>query len=113
MPYIAHFSLNPPRSHPIPFDVPAVRFAKDIDLGAPVTCFVGDNGMGKSTLTPAGPRAAGPAARALLQHQRIQPLELLEGFVRGNEPVSSRNGKGCEIGIHPAFGGGGIHLGKG
>lgn len=50
MPYLARFSLNPPRSHPFPFDVPAVRFAKDIGIGAPVTCFVGDNGMGKSTL---------------------------------------------------------------
>ncbi len=50
MPYIARFSLNPPRSHPFPFDIPSVRFAKDIDLGAAVTCFVGDNGMGKSTL---------------------------------------------------------------
>ena len=50
MSYIARFGLNPPRSNPFPFDIPAVRFAKDIDLGAPVTCFVGDNGMGKSTL---------------------------------------------------------------
>ena len=50
MTYIAQFSLNTPRSHLFPFDVPAVRFAKDVDLSAPVTCFVGDNGMGKSTL---------------------------------------------------------------
>lgn len=50
MPYLARFSLKTPRSHPFPFDIPAVRFAKDIDLGAPVSCFVGDNGMGKSTL---------------------------------------------------------------
>ena len=50
MTYITRFSLNTPRSHPFPFDIPSVRFAQDIDLGAPVTCFVGDNGMGKSTL---------------------------------------------------------------
>lgn len=50
MPYIARFSLNPPRRDPFPFDISVVRFAKDIDLGAPVTCFVGDNGMGRSTL---------------------------------------------------------------
>ncbi len=50
MPYLARFSLNAPRSHPFPFDIPSVRFAKDIGLGAPVTCFVGDNGTGKSTL---------------------------------------------------------------
>lgn len=50
MPYLARFSLTPPRTHPFPYDIPAVRFAKGIDLGAPVTCFVGDNGMGKSTL---------------------------------------------------------------
>ncbi len=50
MPYIARFSLNPERSHPFPYDIPAVRFAKDIGIDAPVTCFVGENGMGKSTL---------------------------------------------------------------
>lgn len=50
MTYISRFSLNAPNSHPFPFDIPAVRFAQNIDLGAPVTCFVGDNGMGKSTL---------------------------------------------------------------
>lgn len=50
MPYITRLSLNTPRSHPFPYDIPAVRFAKDITLGPSVTCFVGDNGMGKSTL---------------------------------------------------------------
>jgi predicted ATPase len=50
MPYISRFNLNPPRSHPFPYDIPAVRFAKDIDMGASVTCFVGENGSGKSTL---------------------------------------------------------------
>ena len=50
MPYIARFGLNSPRSNPFPFDLQAVCFAKGIDLGAPFACFVGDNGMGKSTL---------------------------------------------------------------
>jgi predicted ATPase len=50
MPYLASLHLDTGRSHPFPHDIPAVRFAKDIDLRAAVTCFVGDNGMGKSTL---------------------------------------------------------------
>lgn len=50
VPYLARFTLNTPRSHPFPYDIPAVRFAKDIDLGEGMTCFIGDNGMGKSTL---------------------------------------------------------------
>lgn len=50
MPYIARFGLDAGKIHPFPYNIPAVRYAKDIDLNAPVTCFVGDNGMGKSTL---------------------------------------------------------------
>ena len=50
MPYLASLNLDTGRTHPFPHDIPAVRFAKGIDLRAAVTCFVGDNGMGKSTL---------------------------------------------------------------
>ena len=36
-----------------PFDLPAVRLLHALDLRAPVTVFVGENGMGKSTLLEA------------------------------------------------------------
>lgn len=50
MPYLAKLNINTGRQHPFPYDIPSVRFAKDIDLSAPVTMFIGDNGMGKSTV---------------------------------------------------------------
>ena len=36
-----------------PFDIPAVRDIENLDLSAPVTVFVGENGMGKSTVLEA------------------------------------------------------------
>ena len=50
MPFIKSFSIVADRQHPFPFDIPAVKFAKQIRLDAQVTIFVGDNGCGKSTL---------------------------------------------------------------
>ncbi|MFS4417575.1 AAA family ATPase [Maribacter sp. 2307ULW6-5] len=50
MPYLSSFSIDPNRTHPFPYDVPAVRFAKNIALKTPVTFLIGDNGTGKSTL---------------------------------------------------------------
>lgn len=50
MPFIKSFSLNTAKQHPFPFDIPAVKFAKQICLDKKVTIFVGDNGCGKSTL---------------------------------------------------------------
>ena len=50
MSLLKSFSINTIKKAPFPFNVPAVRFAQDIALDAPVVIFVGDNGCGKSTL---------------------------------------------------------------
>jgi predicted ATPase len=50
MPFIKSFSINTNKEGPFPFDIPAVRYAKNIELSNKVTIFVGDNGCGKSTL---------------------------------------------------------------
>ncbi len=50
MPFIKSFSINTDKQNPFPFNVPAVKFAKQLSLDKKVTIFVGDNGCGKSTL---------------------------------------------------------------
>jgi predicted ATPase len=53
MPFIKSFSINTEKRNPFPFNIPAVQFAKNIELSNKVTIFVGDNGSGKSTLLEA------------------------------------------------------------
>ena len=50
MSYIAKINIDVPRTNPFPFSVPAVQYAKNIELENDVNFFVGDNGTGKSTL---------------------------------------------------------------
>lgn len=50
MAFLNSFSIMTGKTAPFPFNIPAVRFAKDIRLNKDVTIFVGDNGSGKSTL---------------------------------------------------------------
>lgn len=50
MPYISKLHINCQKTNPFPFSVPAIKYAKNIDLSNPVTFFIGDNGTGKSTL---------------------------------------------------------------
>ncbi len=50
MPFIKSFSIITDRQHPWPYNIPAVQYAREIDLDNPVTILVGDNGTGKSTL---------------------------------------------------------------
>jgi len=50
MPFLKSFSINTNKQNPFPFNVPAVKFAKQIDFNPKVTIFIGDNGCGKSTL---------------------------------------------------------------
>jgi predicted ATPase len=50
MAFIKSFSIRTDKQHPFPFNIPAVRWAKEVELGEQVTIFVGDNGCGKSTL---------------------------------------------------------------
>ncbi len=50
MPFLQSFSINTEKKNPFPFNIPAVKFAKQIQLDKRVTIFIGDNGCGKSTL---------------------------------------------------------------
>jgi predicted ATPase len=50
MTFLKSFSLDPKKAVPFPYNIPAVRFAKQVDVDPKVTIFVGDNGCGKSTL---------------------------------------------------------------
>ena len=53
MPFIESFSIETEKQNPFPFNIPAVKFAKDIELNAGVSIFIGDNGCGKSSLLEA------------------------------------------------------------
>lgn len=50
MAIIRSFSINTDQQHPFPYNIPAVRYARSVELGEKITIFVGDNGCGKSTL---------------------------------------------------------------
>ncbi len=50
MPFLKSFSINTEKENPFPFNIPAVKFAKQIQFNSKVTIFIGDNGCGKSTL---------------------------------------------------------------
>jgi predicted ATPase len=50
MPFLKSFSVDTEKQNPFPFNIPAIKFARQIKLDAKVTIFVGDNGSGKSTL---------------------------------------------------------------
>lgn len=50
MSFLKSFSINTDRKNPFPFNIPAVQFARQIQLDNKVTIFIGDNGSGKSTL---------------------------------------------------------------
>lgn len=50
MPFLKSFSINTDKKNPFPFNIAAVKFAKQIQLDNRVTIFIGDNGCGKSTL---------------------------------------------------------------
>ncbi|WP_346752815.1 AAA family ATPase [Splendidivirga corallicola] len=47
---MSSINFNTNKIHPYPFDIPAIKFAKDIDLSNTITFLIGDNGTGKSTL---------------------------------------------------------------
>jgi len=50
MPYIKSLNINTTKTNPFPYNISAVKFAKDLDLSNKITFFIGDNGSGKSTL---------------------------------------------------------------
>lgn len=53
MPYLKSININTERTHPFPYDVPAIKYAKAIDISNKITFLVGENGTGKSTLLEA------------------------------------------------------------
>lgn len=50
MPFLKSFSINTEKKNPFPFNIAAIKFARQIQLDKRVTIFIGDNGCGKSTL---------------------------------------------------------------
>jgi predicted ATPase len=93
--FIKSFTINTDRQQPFPFNIPAVRFARNVVLDEKVTIFVGDNGCGKSTLLEAlalvltlpliggfiGDSAGFEAAKLLKPHLEIDwKREVRKGF---------------------------------
>lgn len=86
MSFLRSFSITSQKKNPFPFNVSAIRFAKEIELDNKVTIFVGDNGSGKSTLLETiamslnlpliggfiSERPGFEAARILQQHLHIE-----------------------------------------
>lgn len=50
MSYISDISIKTDKTNPFPYNVPAVKYAKEVEIGPNITFFIGDNGTGKSTL---------------------------------------------------------------
>jgi predicted ATPase len=50
MPFLKSLTIDTNKTHPFPYNIAAIRFAKDIVINKGVTIFIGDNGCGKSTL---------------------------------------------------------------
>ncbi|KAA1242593.1 AAA family ATPase [Aquimarina sp. RZ0] len=50
MSYLASIHIKADREHPYPYNVPAIKFAKNIDVSNNITFIIGENGSGKSTL---------------------------------------------------------------
>ncbi len=53
MSYLSSFHIQTEREHPYPYSVPAIKFAKHIDVSSKITFIIGENGSGKSTLLEA------------------------------------------------------------
>lgn len=50
MSYLSSLHINTDIKNPYPFDVPAIKFAKNVDVSNQITFIIGENGTGKSTL---------------------------------------------------------------
>ncbi|WP_178991627.1 AAA family ATPase [Winogradskyella schleiferi] len=53
MPYLKTLNINTDRTHPFPYDIPAIKHAKHLDFSNKISFLVGENGSGKSTLLEA------------------------------------------------------------
>lgn len=50
MTYLKSIHINTDKTHPFPYNIPAIKHAKHIQFTSPITFLVGENGTGKSTL---------------------------------------------------------------
>jgi len=50
MPYINSININCEKTNPFPYNVYAIKYAKQIDLAHKINFLIGDNGTGKSSL---------------------------------------------------------------
>src|SRR5690606_11183646 len=50
MSYLSSLHIETNRTHPFPYDIPAIKYAKNTDVCNSITFLVGENGSGKSTL---------------------------------------------------------------
>jgi len=50
VPYLKTLNIKSEKSTPFPFGVPAIKYAKQLDLSDRLNFIIGDNGTGKSTL---------------------------------------------------------------
>lgn len=53
MSYIKNIKFNLIQENPYPFNVPSIKYAKNIEITKPICFFIGENGTGKSTLIEA------------------------------------------------------------
>lgn len=94
MPFLQSLSVATDKTRPFPFNVPAVRFAKNINLTAAVTVLVGDNGSGKSTLLESLALACNlPLIGGYIgQHHGFEAARTLKPFLRLEEKREVRKG---------------------
>ena len=50
MPYLKSLNITASRQNPFPYNVAAIKYAKNLDLSNKINFIIGDNGTGKSTL---------------------------------------------------------------
>ena len=50
MTYIQSINISTTKTNPFPYNISAVKFARNLDLSKQINFFIGDNGTGKSTL---------------------------------------------------------------
>ncbi len=50
MPYLNSLNINTEKQNPYPYNVSAIKYAKELDLSNKINFIIGDNGTGKSTL---------------------------------------------------------------
>ena len=79
MSFIKSFSINTNKQQPFPFNIPAVRFAKNIVLDK-INIFIGDNCSDKSTL----PETIAYAIDLPLIGGHIKDVKDFEAVRRGN-----------------------------